>query len=291
MSDYLQRYGHLATNELEVSLPRYHEDPGPLMEMIRARTSLEQEAEYSPRSQQNKRIASEQVLQSSHFPPEGHPDFWFDLRLAQRFLPLREHVKYFFLAEYDLVRATLLEIESRLGLEPGDIFYLYPQEIAACRESVAKWRRTISKRRSDHQLASYLAGQNRVPAVLFEKDLGELGVGHQLSPADSWQGQAVSPGYIEGIACVIETLDDVGSLQMDLGPEQILVIPSLNLGLSALLGNLGGLIVETGGLLAHSACQARERGIPAAVLPGATAKLKNGDRIRLDGANGLIQLA
>ncbi|MBW2476104.1 MAG: hypothetical protein JRE63_02125 [Deltaproteobacteria bacterium] len=291
MSEYLHRYGHLATNELEVSLPRYHEDPGPLMEMIRARTSLEQEAERSQPSQQGKRIASEKMLENNHMSHDAHPDFWFDLRLAQRFLPLREHVKYFFLAEYDLVRSTLLEIESRLQLEPGDIFYLYPHEISACCESLAKWRRTITKRRTHHQLASYLAEKNRVPAVLFEKDLGKLGVEHQLSPADSWQGQAVSPGYIEGVACVVETLDDLGSLQMDLGPEHVLVIPSLNLGLSALLGNLGGLIVEIGGLLAHSACQARERGIPAAVLPGATAMLNSGDRIRLDGANGLIQLA
>jgi pyruvate,water dikinase len=126
---------------------------------------------------------------------------------------------------------------------------------------------------------------------LFENKLEQLGAGKQLNFCKSWRGQALSPGYIEGTACVVETLEEAGHLKMELGHDKILVIPSLNLGLSALLGNLGGLIVETGGLLAHSACQARERGIPAAVLPGATLQLKSGDRICLDGSMGLIRMA
>lgn len=291
MGTYLSRYGHLSTNELEVSLPRYHEDPQPLQEQIRARTLLAKPTTRSHQKQRTKRIISERSLRADHFPLSGNFDFWRDLRLAQRFLPLREQVKYFFLAEYDLVRSTLLEIESRLNLESGDIFYLRPQEVGSCSDSPDQWRETIYQRRQEHQLSTCLARQHRMPAVLFEDNLQQLGAEQPLNPSTSWRGQAVSPGFVEGFACVVETMEEAGKLKMELGPDQILVIPSLNLGLSALLGNLGGLIVETGGLLAHSACQARERGIPAAVLPGATVQLQNGDRIRLDGANGLIQMA
>lgn len=286
MYAYLQSYGHLSTNELEVSLPRYHEDPGPLQGLIQGPSLTDR----SHQKQRTKRINSERSLRAEHLPPSSNLDFWRDLRLAQRFLPLRERVKYFFLAEYDLVRATLLEIESRLNLDQGDIFYLRPQEIDSCSQSPKAWSETIYQRRQDHQLATCLARQHRMPAVLFEDNLEQLGAEQPLNPSNSWRGQAVSPGFIEGTAWVVETLEEAGNLKMELGPDQILVIPSLNLGLSALLGNLGGLIVETGGLLAHSACQARERGIPAAVLPGATVRLRSGDRIRLDGANGLIQM-
>ncbi len=287
---YLERHGHFATNELEVSLPRYQEDPEPLLELLRERTAEPKPTERSLQELRAKRLGRERAL-CRKLPRGSYTDFWQDLRLAQRFLPLREHVKYVFLAEYALLRATLLEIETRLKLQPGDIFYLRPQELGSGCQTPDGWTEIIAQRRQDRQLASALAHQHRLPAVLFEDQLEQLGAEQPLDSANSWRGQAVSPGIIEGTACVVETLEAAGQMKMELGPEQILVIPSLNLGLSALLGELGGLIVETGGLLAHSACQARERGIPAAVLPGATAQLQSGDRIRLDGANGLIQMA
>ena len=51
-----------------------------------------------------------------------------------------------------------------------------------------------------------------------------------------------------------------------------------------------GLIVERGSLLSHSAIVARELGIPAAVaVPGVTSWLRDGDRVRLDGATGRVE--
>jgi pyruvate,water dikinase len=50
-----------------------------------------------------------------------------------------------------------------------------------------------------------------------------------------------------------------------------------------------GLVVERGSLLSHSMIVARELGIPAiAALPGATAWLKDGDLVELDGSRGLV---
>jgi len=53
---------------------------------------------------------------------------------------------------------------------------------------------------------------------------------------------------------------------------------------------VAGLVVEVGGVLAHAACQARESGIPAVVLAGATSILQEGMAISIDGATGRIEL-
>ena len=51
----------------------------------------------------------------------------------------------------------------------------------------------------------------------------------------------------------------------------------------------GALVVETGGALDHVAAQARERGIPAVVgAAGATAALRDGDQVLVDGDAGVV---
>jgi len=51
----------------------------------------------------------------------------------------------------------------------------------------------------------------------------------------------------------------------------------------------GGLITEVGGMMTHGSVVAREYGIPAVVgVHQATLRLKDGQRIRLDGTTGQI---
>jgi pyruvate,water dikinase len=68
------------------------------------------------------------------------------------------------------------------------------------------------------------------------------------------------------------------------------VTRSANLGLAPLLRMVAGLVVEIGGVLAHAACQAREAGIPAVVLPDAARSLRDGMTVRLDGSRGLVEV-
>jgi pyruvate,water dikinase len=50
------------------------------------------------------------------------------------------------------------------------------------------------------------------------------------------------------------------------------------------------LIVEKGGVLSHNAIVARDFGIPAVVCSGATDRIREGSRLRLDGNRGVIHL-
>jgi pyruvate,water dikinase len=51
----------------------------------------------------------------------------------------------------------------------------------------------------------------------------------------------------------------------------------------------GGLITEVGGMMTHGSVVAREYGIPAVVgVHQATTRLKDGQKIRVDGTRGKI---
>ncbi|MEZ4295056.1 MAG: PEP-utilizing enzyme, partial [Polyangiaceae bacterium] len=49
-------------------------------------------------------------------------------------------------------------------------------------------------------------------------------------------------------------------------------------------------VTELGGPLSHAAVVAREYGVPAVVsVPGATAAIRTGDRLRVDGDRGIVE--
>ena len=55
---------------------------------------------------------------------------------------------------------------------------------------------------------------------------------------------------------------------------------------------MGALVTDSGGILSHPAIIAREHGLPAVVGTGnATAVLKDGQRVTVDGNMGVVELA
>ena len=74
----------------------------------------------------------------------------------------------------------------------------------------------------------------------------------------------------------------------NLGQDYILVCPSTDPGWTPLFVNARGLIVERGGVLSHGAIVARDFGIPAVVLEGATQILTDGSILDLDANHGTI---
>ncbi|GBF75364.1 putative phosphoenolpyruvate synthase [Paenibacillus sp. 598K] len=55
--------------------------------------------------------------------------------------------------------------------------------------------------------------------------------------------------------------------------------------------SVAGLITEVGGRMTHGAVIAREYGLPAVVgVEGATSRIRDGQRIRLHGSAGYVEL-
>lgn len=55
--------------------------------------------------------------------------------------------------------------------------------------------------------------------------------------------------------------------------------------------NAAALVIEVGGLMTHGSVVAREYGIPAVVgIPHAVERIKTGDRIRVNGDAGYVEV-
>jgi pyruvate,water dikinase len=105
------------------------------------------------------------------------------------------------------------------------------------------------------------------------------------SSGTTLKGFGVSPGVYEGSARVIRTIHELPDVQQG----EILVTPSTGPTFNVILPLIGALVTERGGALSHAAIVAREYGLPGIVgCPGATAAIRTGMRIRVDGGSGEV---
>ncbi|MFP5343385.1 MAG: PEP-utilizing enzyme [Candidatus Limnocylindria bacterium] len=101
------------------------------------------------------------------------------------------------------------------------------------------------------------------------------------------EGIAASAGVVEGIARVVRTVDEFD----DVREGDILVCQMTNPAWVVLFTKIAGLVTDTGGTTSHPAVLAREFGIPAVIGTSvATQRIGNGDRIRVDGSAGRVDV-
>ena len=71
----------------------------------------------------------------------------------------------------------------------------------------------------------------------------------------------------------------------------ILVTRFTDPGWTAVFVSIKGLVTEVGGLMTHGAVIAREYGLPAIIgVENATTLIKDGQRIRLNGTEGYVEI-
>jgi pyruvate,water dikinase len=71
----------------------------------------------------------------------------------------------------------------------------------------------------------------------------------------------------------------------------ILVCQMTNPAWVVLFTKIAGLVTDTGGTTSHPAVLSREFGIPAVIgTSNATKRIKTGDRIRVDGTTGVVEI-
>jgi pyruvate,water dikinase len=105
--------------------------------------------------------------------------------------------------------------------------------------------------------------------------------------AGQLSGLGGSPGVVEGTARVVlheEQFDQVRA-------GDVLVCQMTNPAWVVLFTKIVGLVTDAGGTVSHPAVLSREFGIPAVVGSSvATKEIKSGDRIRVNGTTGLVEI-
>jgi pyruvate,water dikinase len=271
-ADFLKRFGHRGSREMELAEPRWAEDPTALP-CLPAPASAGREA--------NIEESWERTAAEAHLTLARRRALEEELRMARTYLGLRETAKHYFLMGYARIRACLLALDRRFDLD-GGIFFLTPVEIPElCEGKVPSDR--IAARRRRRALALGL----EVPPVLFSDDLDAIGRTLPVPTGETLTGIPLSPGVAEAPAFVLQELT---APTIPAG-SYVLVCPTTDPAWVPLLVHARGLIAETGGILSHGAVVAREFGVPAvAGIAGLTQRLKTGQPVRIDGSTGSVTL-
>jgi pyruvate,water dikinase len=109
-----------------------------------------------------------------------------------------------------------------------------------------------------------------------------------LSPAEGEvRGFGASSGVVEGPARVLMDVNQIGEIR----DGEILVCPVTAPSWAPVFGKIKAAVSDIGGSMSHAAIVAREYGMPAVVGTGdATKRIRTGQRIRVDGDRGTVQV-
>jgi len=162
-------------------------------------------------------------------------------------------------------------------------------------------RAIVAERRAEREAATRIRPRNWVgtvtPSQLAfpylvnwgypERFTRELEAGEGASQDGRIAGIAGSPGVVEGTARVVMTVDQFDEVR----DGDILVCQMTNPAWVVLFTKIAGLVTDTGGVTSHPAVLSREFGIPAVIgTSHATHRISTGDRLRVDGTNGVVEI-
>lgn len=294
ISDYLSKYGMRCAGEIDISKTRWSEKPTTLVPII-----LNNIKNFEPNArirkfEQGRQEAFEkeqQLLDRLKQLPDGEQKAKETKRmidLIRNFSGFREYPKYGMVNRYFVYKRALLKEAEQLVLagvihEKEDIFDLTFEELHEVVRTNKLDYQIINKRKDEYKLFEKLT-----PPRVITSD-GEIIAGEykrENLPAEAIVGLPVSSGVIEGRARVILNMEDA-----DLEDGDLLVTSFTDPSWTPLFVSIKGLVTEVGGLMTHGAVIAREYGLPAVVgVENATKLIKDGQRIRVHGTEGYIEI-
>lgn len=283
IEQFLEAYGHRTVGEMELSEPRYRENPNQLDTVLKSM----RHSTFSPdlhhqnahhRGEVEKKLPA---LLAQWGGASFYEQIETSLHQTQKLLAYRESGKHYLMMGYELIRLTILELARRWDLG-REIFFLRLDELDRFEAEREALLETAKQRRIRWQSLQRLD----MPDVIDSRDLDRLGLPQQYENTSELKGEAVSAGVSTGTARIVFDPRD----PRDLGTDYILVCPSTDPEWTSLFVNARGLLVEKGGVLSHGAIVARDFGIPAVVCPGVTKRITDGSKVRVDGNRGIIHL-
>ncbi|MEV0001896.1 rifamycin-inactivating phosphotransferase [Micromonospora sp. NPDC050980] len=291
---YLDRYGMRCVGEIDITRPRWSERPATLVPLILDHVRTFAPGEARRRFEQGRQAAqrkAEEVLARLRALPDGDRRADETRRMIDRvrtFIGYREYPKYDIVSRYFVYKQALTaEVDElvRDGVlaDREDADFLTFDELREAvrtrrvdgrlvreRRDAFRWHRTLTPPRVLTSDGEALAGAYRRDDV----------------PSGALVGLPVSNGTVEGRARVVRDL-----ARADLEPGDILVTAHTDPSWTPLFVAAAALVTEVGGQMTHGAVIAREYGLPAVVnVPGATRLIRDGQRIRVHGSGGYVEL-
>jgi Phosphoenolpyruvate synthase/pyruvate phosphate dikinase len=291
---FLAQYGMRCVGEIDITRTRWSERPAALIPMILSNIRNHEPGAGRRKFEQGLREAQDkerELLSRLVALPDGERKAAETRRMIgviRNFSGFREYPKYAMVSRYFIYKQALLREAERLAQdgvigEPEDIFYLTFDELSEAVRTKRLDSRIVGERKEAYGIYEKLTP----PRVITSE--GEIIAGRYRRddvPAGALAGLAVSSGIAEGRARVILDIGDA-----DLEEGDILVTAFTDPSWTPLFVTVKGLVTEVGGLMTHGAVIAREYGLPAVVgVVDATRRIKDGDRIRVNGTEGYVEI-
>ncbi len=292
LDKFLHEYGMRCTGEIDITRERFRERPGQLSTALINNIKNLPEGHamiaFAQGKEEAEQFAEQLVseMESKHGRRKAEK-LRRQIEMYRKFVGVREYTKYFWMCHYDVYKQAIMREVHRLvdrGAlnEAGDAYYLTLEELIQAIKNGKTDESIILERKKAYQSYQALTppriifSDGEVPPVSYSSDI----------PRGALAGLAVSSGIVEGRARVVESLSDAHIEKGD-----ILVTVFTDPSWTPVFVSLAGLITEVGGMMSHGAVITREYGMPAVVgVLGATKQIKDGQRIRLNGTEGYIEI-
>ncbi|GAA3230485.1 PEP/pyruvate-binding domain-containing protein [Nonomuraea helvata] len=292
--EFARLYGHRGPHEFEVSIPRPGEDPAWIDAQLAGLRDL--------------RTGAEELLARQEQAGEAA---W--ARFARRYPGkqdrMRERVRRWGVVVRDRERTRSEAVRAfwvlrafvvRAGELTGhgdDLFHLYLRELLDLLRGNASALEQVPVRRATYERYAALPPYPALIVGRFDPvrwaadpdrraDLYDAR-GNTPPVSDTVTGFPGAPGVVEATVRVIASPEEGDRLQ----PGEILVTTLTNVGWTPMFPRAAAVVTDMGAPLSHASIVARELGIPAVVGTGnATMRLHDGDRVRVDGERGTVEV-
>lgn len=292
INNYLDKYGMRCAGEIDITKTRWGEKASILIPMILSNIknfelgASKEKFEKGLKEAREKEESLLTRLESLSGGKEKAEQTKQMINTIRNFIGYREYPKYGMISRYFVYKQALMKEAEELvkkGVinEKEDVYYLTFDEF---KEVVQKGKvdyEIINKAKNDYKLYKKLTP----PRVMLSNGEIVRGKYKRKNISENMMiGLPVSSGIIEGRARVILNIEEA-----NLESGDILITTFTDPSWTPLFVSIKGLVTEVGGLMTHGAVIAREYGIPA-VVENATKIIKDGQRIRINGTEGYIEL-
>ena len=293
--EYLKAYGHRGPHEIELSIPRPAEDPNWIDEQVAGLEHSPADVDTLLREQ---RARYESALENLRkISPRKFDKTLKRLQEAARLTRTREGARSEGIRFFGLSRTFALQAGRLCNLD-DDIFFLEHDEILDLLDGRDGAKAHIPLRKIAYQKFLALPQYPTIIMGQFDPDAWVTDPGRQTDIFDpsgrikrqrpsQLSGLPGSAGQAEGRVRIVDSPE--AGIQLQTG--EILVAVTTNVGWTPIFPRAAAVITDVGAPLSHAAIVARELGIPAVVgCFNATSMLKTGDRIRVDGGKGIVEI-
>ena len=297
--DFLGMYGCRGHQDRDMYFPRRSEDPAIDYRSLKAMLSVEQSQDPEAKEHQTNALREKVLEEIVHdirkktFGSVLGKVFVYVHAYALKFIMTRDNERMIADVTTMAIKQGFLEVGRRLmerGVltDPRDFYFLTRDELYDLLDgqtnNPALREAKISARKRNFD--SYLNKTRKPGPYLRRGQELDLDIASSIEEDGSLRGAGTSRGKVSGTARVVHSLEEIGRVQ----EGEILICHATDPGWTPVIIVIAGLVLETGGVLAHGSCLSREYGLPCVQLANATELIPDGANVTLDGDTGLVKV-